>query len=71
MKALKIDFTKGLIKSSKELDSLKLQKEMLKNKSIFNSEDNLDAIQYLAKMNLVEEGILTRNQMKQRFEFKA
>lgn len=71
MKSLQINFAKSLIKNSKELDSSRLQKEMLKNKSLFNSKDNLDAIQYIAKRELVSESILTRNHLKGRYEFKA
>jgi hypothetical protein len=71
MKSLQINFAKSLIKNSKELDSSILQKEMLKNKSLFNSNDNLDAIQYIAKRELVDESILTRNHFKGRYEFKA
>ncbi len=71
MKSLQINFAKSLIKNSRELDSSRLQKEMSKNKSLFNSNDNLDAIQYIAKRELVDESVLTRNQIKGKYEFKA
>ncbi len=71
MKSLQINFAKSLIKNSRELDSSRLQKEMSKNKSLFNSNDNLDAIQYIAKRELVDESVLTRNQLKGKYEFKA